>query len=188
MSFGEEQAAREFLTRTEFSPEEAHRRFPNARRHLWQGIFISHAGRDFHRIMREIVHPVVTRLIRGEGYFVHSRLSGEAEGYRQLVQAALHWCDKFMVVISEHSIANEWVVAEVEWAIKRKRPIVAVRLDAHEWTEIVQRLGLTVEAIPVVPVFDFSRDNRIPQHALKRCLKTMLAEFPQGVSSLITGE
>jgi hypothetical protein len=188
MSFGEEQGAREFLTRVEFSPEEAHRRFPNARRLLWQGIFISHSGRDFHRIMRGIVHPVVGGLIRGEGYFVHSRLSGGAEGYRQLVQAALHWCDKFMVVISEHSIVNEWVVAEVEWAIRRNRPMVAVRLDAHEWTEIVQRLGLTPEAIPVVPVFDFSRDDAIAKRALRRYLKTMLGEFPQGVSPLFTGE
>lgn len=97
---------REFLRQAAFSPDEAHQRFPNARRHLSGGIFISHSGEDRDEIRDKILDPILTQLIRGEGYFVHSRLSGGAESYRQLVQAALHWCNKFMVIISQHSIGT----------------------------------------------------------------------------------
>ena len=84
-----------------------------------------------------------------------SKGSGEppADIYRQLVQAALHWCDKFMVVISERSISNEWV-------LEHSRPIIAVRLDRYGWDDLISVLKQT--SIPlvnrVVPCFDFTGD------------------------------
>src|SRR5690242_19954219 len=101
-------APRDFLRLSEFLPERASARYPNARRHTLGGLFVSHSGADSHRIRDEIIFPVVFDRLSADGYFMHSRSSGGAEGYRELVQAALHWCDKFMVVISERSIANEW--------------------------------------------------------------------------------
>jgi hypothetical protein len=89
-----------------------------------------------------------------------------------LVQAALHWCDKFMVVISEHSIANEWVQAEVEWALERSQPILAVRIDGYSWNDLIQMLDLpsNLDVGKVVLCFDFSGDLERAQKQLSLAL------------------
>jgi hypothetical protein len=97
----DEISPREFLRNTEFSPETANLLYPNARRLTLGGLFISHSGADNDRIQKEIIGPVVYERFPGDGYFLHSAASGGADSYRELVQAALHWCDKFMLVISK---------------------------------------------------------------------------------------
>ena len=178
MSNENDLSPREFLRQARFSPEQAEKRFRNARSHIENGLFISHSGLDYHRILDQIVHPVMYQLIESDWYFIHSRVSGGAAGYRQLVQAALNWCDKFMVVISERSIGNEWVLAEVEWAIEKARPILAVRLDEHGWPDITSRLNVRPEGLPVVPIFDFSSDIPRAQNELTNSLKELLVKFP----------
>ena len=122
MSVPDNLSPRDFLRTSEFSSDRANRRFPNAQDTMLGGLFISHSGEDSVRIQEQIISPVVFERLPADGYFMHSRRSGGAESYKLLVQAALHWCDKFMVVISERSVSNSWVVAEVEWAADNSRP------------------------------------------------------------------
>jgi TIR domain len=156
---------REFLRNCEFSPERANARYPNARRLTLGGLFVSHSGIDTKRI-DEIICPVVSHRLPADGCFLHSGKSGGASQYAELVQAALHWCDKFMVVISEMSVVNEWVHAEVEWALERSRPILAVRLDHCTWKDMVQvlELPLSTESSRNVQPFDFSEGIDRAQH------------------------
>jgi hypothetical protein len=172
--------ARDFLQHMDFSPAIAHKRFRNARQRLLGGLFVSHSGSDYHEILEKIVHPVFYDLIVGEWYFVHSRVSGGASGYRQLVQAALHWCDKFIVIISERSITNEWVLAEVEWALDHGRPILAVELDECCWKDIVERLPVERGPMRKVPTFRFGDNLAAAQHELAQSLRSLLIDFPWG--------
>jgi hypothetical protein len=106
MSVPDNLSPRDFLRTSEFSPDRANRRFPNAQYTMLGGLFISHSGEDSVRIQDQIISPVVFERLPADGYFMHSRRSGGPESYKLLVQAALHWCDKFMVVISERSVSN----------------------------------------------------------------------------------
>jgi hypothetical protein len=170
---------RDFLRLSEFSPDRAHEVFPNARSLTLEGLFISHAGADTQRINDEIIFPVVSR--RMPIYFMHSKGSGGADSYRVLVQAALHWCDKFMVVISERSVSNAWVQAEVEWALERSRPIIAIRLDRCGWDDLINVLKQTSMLLVdrIVPCFDFTVDLQSAQNQLAISLDDLLAKFPR---------
>lgn len=176
---------RNFLRLSAFSPEEANAKYPNARRLTLGGLFVSHSGIDSRRIDDDIITPIVFRRLPADGFFMYSRGSG-GESYRELVQAALHWCDKFMVVISEASIINEWVQAEVEWALKRSRPVLAVRFGACDWNDLVHMLRLPFKVklrlklkLYQVPCFDFSGDLKLAQKELAAALDDLLAKFPR---------
>ena len=110
-----------------------------------------------------------------------ARAQGGADSYRLLVQAALHWCDKFMVVISERSVSNAWVQAEVEWALERSRPIIAVRLDRCGWDDLINVLKQTSMLLVdrIVPCFDFTADLESAQNQLAISLDELLAKFPR---------
>lgn len=125
----------EYLLKTEFNPQVVEKRFPNVRRHLEKGLFVSHAGWDLQRIRQDLV-PVIYERFAPERFFLHSRGSGGAEAYVQLVQAALYYCDKFMVVVSRHSVDHEWVAAEVAWVVRRARPIVSCLFDDSDPSRI----------------------------------------------------
>ena len=172
---------REFLRTREFSSERANARHPNARRLTLGGLFVSHSGIDTKRIIHEIIDPVVFHRLPADGYFLHSGKSGGATQYADLVQAALHWCDKFMVVISEMSVVNEWVHAEVEWALERSRPILAVRLDHCNWEDMVQVLELppSTETSRNVQLFDFSGGIDRAQQQLSKALDDLLVRLPR---------
>jgi hypothetical protein len=180
MSVPDKFSPREFLRNSEFSPERANERFPNARNITFGGLFISHSGKDSFRIQEQIVDPVVFDRLPGDGYFMHSQLSGMAESYRLLVQAALHWCDKFMVVISEWSLRTPWVVAEAEWALDNSRPILAVRFDSSEWKDLIDALGRECEPLANVQTFDFQHDLERAQRELGYALDALLAKLPRG--------
>ncbi|SRR5260370_24994586 len=122
------ESPREFLSNADFKPVAVEAAFPNARRLLENGLFVSHSGLDSQRIRDEIL-PIVDRWIVFQRYFFHNRRSGGAGHYKQLVRAALHYCDKFLVAVSRNSVENEWVSAEVEWAIGQKRPIISCLQD-----------------------------------------------------------
>ena len=142
------------------------------------GLFISHSGEDSIRIQEQIILPVVFERLPGEGYFMHSRRSGGAESYRLLVQAALHWCDKFMVVISERSVRNPWVVAEVEWAVDNSRPILASRFDSYGWKNLMNSIGDCESVVPE-QVFDFGCDEERAQRELGHALDRLLVRLPR---------
>ena len=63
---------REFLRQNNFSPEKAHKLYPNARRLTLGGLFVSHTGIDTDRIKEEIISPVVYKLLPNDGYFLHN--------------------------------------------------------------------------------------------------------------------
>ena len=93
-----------FLRTPEFSQDRANERFPHAQDIMHGALCIGHSGEDSIRIEEQIISPVVFDRLPADGYFTHSLRSGGAESYKLLVQAALHWCDKFMIVISERSV------------------------------------------------------------------------------------
>src|SRR5215510_833829 len=95
----EEDTPQGFLRRSRFSPRRAQTEFPNARRFMLGGLFVSHAGADTVQIRKQIVSPILFQRLPANGYFMHSRGSGGADDYKRLVQAALHLCDKFMVAV-----------------------------------------------------------------------------------------
>jgi hypothetical protein len=150
----------EFLRSVQFNPGAASVRFPNARRHLEGGLFISHSGADTEQIRRVIV-PVVWDRFAPEGFFLQSRWSGGAGSYRQLVQAALHWSGSFLLVLSQASLGNEWVHAEVEWALERSRAVLVARLDESGWDALRHQVRLS-EQLAITPsgIADYRVDER----------------------------
>jgi hypothetical protein len=96
----------EFLSNADFKLEAIAADFPNAKRLLENGLFLSHSGKDSQRIRDQIL-PIVDRWFAVERYFFHNRQSGASESYKQLVRAALCYCDKFFVAVSRKSIENE---------------------------------------------------------------------------------
>src|SRR5689334_21890458 len=119
---------RMFLEHPDFNPEVIERVYPNARRVLKGGVFVSHSGLDYLRVREQIVFPVVAPRF-GNALFLHNRGTGAAESYRDIIQAALCYCDYFLLTVSQNSVINAWVRAEVWWATSRRRPIVACLLD-----------------------------------------------------------
>lgn len=176
MSVPDSLSPRDFLRTSEFSPDRANQRFPHAQDRMLGGLFISHSGEDSIRIQEQIISPVVFERLPADGYFMHSRHSGGAESYRLLVQAALHWCDKFMVVISERSVSNPWVVAEVEWAVDNSRPVLASRFDSHGWKDLKDAIG-ACELVEPEQVFDFLSDVKRAQQELGHALDRLLVKL-----------
>jgi hypothetical protein len=178
MSVSDDLSPRDFLRNSEFSPERATHRFANAQDIMLGGLFISHSGEDSIRIQEQIISPVVFERFPADGYFMRSRRSGGGESYRLLVQAALHWCDKFMVVISERSVSNPWVVAEVEWAVNNSRPILASRFDSYGWKDLMYAIGASGSLAPE-QVFDFQSNVEIAQQELVHALDRLLVRLPR---------
>ena len=142
---------REYLQSARFAPDIIDQHFPDARRILTKGIFVSHSGLDSSRIYNEIILPVL-HVRFADGIFFHNRESGGADSYKQLVLAALHFCDKVMVVVSQNSVNNVWVRAEADWAAEHQRPVIHCLLDDSE-----PGLLYRAQSSSVVP----SKDQRI---------------------------
>lgn len=70
------------------------------------------------------------------------------------------------------------MIAEVEWAIERKRPIVAVRLDGSDWMDVIRLIRPDVRVIPAVPIFTLT-DGFAAQEGLREYLTAVLARYPQ---------
>jgi hypothetical protein len=171
---------REYLRTAHFAPDEIDQRFPNARRILTEGIFVSHSGLDTRRIHEDIVLPVLHDRF-ADGIFFHSRTSGGAESYKQLVQAALHFCDKFIVVVSQNSITNPWVRAEAEWAAEHQRPVIHCLLDDSDPGLLYTALPPIAEAEGGQRVYgwvDFRGDIREAQTRLGTLLDELLSRYP----------
>ena len=177
----DEDTPRSFLRSSTFSPQRAETEFPNSRRLTLGGLFVSHAGADTAQIREQIISPVVFQRLPGDGYFMHSRGSGGAERYKRLVQAALHWCDKFMVAVSRYAVENDWVRAEVEWALEHRRPILVARLDEFGWSDLMAEIDPAKQLVPseAPPEFDFSSDHTLAQRGLAVALDKLLVRFPR---------
>src|SRR5215467_11748236 len=80
------------------------------------GLFVSHSSADFPRrpssdpknVIHEIANIAFDRF-GPNGYFLHNLKSGGAEGYRELVNIALTYCDKFLLLVSARSVQSSWV-------------------------------------------------------------------------------
>jgi hypothetical protein len=168
--------AERFLRDTKFSPTRAQAEFPNAQRFLERGLFVSHSGLDTRRIRDLLLAPVIDLLVPTDAVFFHSRGSGGAESYKRLVQAALHWCDKFMVVVSDASVVNEWVAAEVEWAVEHRRLMLAVCLDGRRFAELLEDGGAASSRAEVFEV-DFDADPARGRREVRTNIKALLASY-----------
>lgn len=185
MSRATPSAPGEYLLRKEFRPKVAEKRFPNAKRHLEKGLFVSHAGRDLERIRQDLV-PAIYERFAPERFFLHSRGSGGADAYVQLVQAALHYCDKFMVVVSQHSVDHVWVASEVGWAFRRKRPIVSCLFDDSDPRKINPALAYSSKRArgeARVYTVDCRTDVQQAQLRLGRILDRLLGRGTDSVSN-----
>ncbi|MGO9915626.1 MAG: hypothetical protein ACLQIB_13090 [Isosphaeraceae bacterium] len=158
---GTDSIQRLFLEHPDFNPQVIERAYPNARRILSGGLFISHSGVDYLRVRRDIVLPSVIPLF-GNSYFLHNRGTGAAERYRDLIQAALTYCTSFLVAVSKNSLSNDWVRAEVGWAIAHNRPVVACLLDETSPNDF----GLTTDWL----FADFQQSVGLAQTQLKNLL------------------
>lgn len=163
-----------------FKEDEVDANFPNARRFLTGSLFVSHAGADRERIFNLIEAPVLMDRF-GDGFFVHSRGSGGSKFYKVLVRAALHWCDKFIVVIS-HNVENHiWVRAEIEWLIKRNKPIIACQLEDASYTKVHPNLLEYIEKYnwPIWgEIIDFRKDTNRAQEVLAKMIDSLLKSYP----------
>jgi hypothetical protein len=171
---------KEFIDDEAFHLDEIDRRYPHARRFLTGSLFISHAGVDYRRIDEHVVSPVVYDRF-ADGYFFHNRGSGGSQGYKQLVRAVLHCCDKFMIVISRHSIDHEWVRAEVDWAVRNDRPIIRCLFDDSDPAQLHPALGFQSSlAYPELELLtvDFRGELESARHQLADQLDTLLLRLP----------
>jgi len=174
---------REFLRTAEFSPEKANQLFPHARRLSLGGLFISHTGSDTQRILKEVIDPVVFERFPADGYFLHNAKSGGADSYRSLVQAAIHWCDKFMLILSRQSLESEWVHAEVEWAIAHSRPIIVLKMDEIEWATFQRKLKVQPDNTHApIAIIDFATSLETAQNQLGLVLDKLLQDSPRGIN------
>jgi hypothetical protein len=163
-----------------FDPDAFDKEYPNARRFLTGSLFICHAGADSRRILDDVVYPVVYDRF-ADGYFLHNRVSGGSRAYKVGVRAALHWCDKFMVVISQNSVGHEWVGAEVDWALRNGRSVIRCLLDDSDPRAVDARLRDPSDRLTV----DFRLDKERGRCQLQEMLDQMLRQspyprFPQG--------
>ena len=139
----------QFMNDETFDFGEIDQKFPNAKRQLENKIFISHSGKDYKRIIGEI-RPLLPDRFR-DGGFCHNRRSGGAGDYKLLIRFALRLCTRFMVVVSQNSIQNPWVKAEVNWAMGHYSAIISCRFDDADPTRIDPRLALADTALPNQP-------------------------------------
>ena len=170
----------EFLRSEALNPSDIEDRYPNARRKLRGGLFISHSGRDYDLIKRDVVHPVVSDRF-GDAYFLHNRGSGAAEEYRELVRTALHYIDKFLVVVSEASICNRWVRAEVTIAAELRRPIIQCLVDGANPSELHPVFGRRPWYTRIrsrVLIVDFRDGVQNGQFVLAKSLDQILKRYP----------
>ncbi len=123
-----------------FDEYEVDASYPNARRLLTGSLFVCHAGADFHKIIELIAFPVLTDRF-GDGYFLHNRKSGGSQDYKVLVRAALHWCDKFVVVVSQNVEGHEWVRAELDWLYRHAKPLIVCLLEDIRASKVHPKLA-----------------------------------------------
>jgi hypothetical protein len=166
---------REFLRGVHFDPTSID---PSQRRFMMNGLFISHSGIDTSRI-RRLISPITQPRFVPDGAFLHSRSSGGPEGYRELVQAALHFSASFLLVLSRASLANEWVHAEVEWVLERPRPFLLALFDDSDWETFRSELQLPPGAAvrPPSPVIDFRVDERRGAEHLAAALDALPVKY-----------
>jgi hypothetical protein len=109
-----------------------------------------------------------------------SRRSGGSKQYKTVVNAALHLCDKFMVVTSQNSIRNEWVRAEVDSAVKSDRLIILCLFDDSDvgrlHAALAQSSPLRLSA--KLSTVDFRVEIPAAQERLAEILDRLLSRSP----------
>jgi hypothetical protein len=153
-------------------------RFPNARHSLEFGWFISHSGEDYQWIRENLIG-----CFQNEKYFFYSKCYGKE--YEELVLLSLHYCDKFVLVVSERSSKSEWVSAEVEWAIGFRRPMILCLLDETNPGKINKNLENISNSMwnrfwggQDRFIVDFRCSNIHGQDRLGICIQKILKRYP----------
>jgi proteasome lid subunit RPN8/RPN11 len=101
-------------------------------------IFISYSSLDIEFVEREII-PLLKRHGLDVWYSKES-IESTAEWEKRIKQG-LHICDWFLVVLSPQSVTSDWVQAEVDWALeKRKGKVIPVLYQDCDPTELHLKL------------------------------------------------
>ena len=145
---------------------------------LSQSLFVSHAGVDREVIRARLFRPL-DDLCEFEQRFFYSRRVPRAEDYRDLVRAALHWCDKFVAVLSTNSLNNSWVRAEVESILRDRKLLFVVRLDGCRWCDMLRTLDVSSSRARV-RVFDLSNASEFHERRLRTSLVRLVQQYPFG--------
>ncbi|GAA4448660.1 hypothetical protein GCM10023189_06850 [Nibrella saemangeumensis] len=166
-----------YLQNVSFAPERVDQRFPHARRILTGGVFISHSGIDSIFIQRNIIQVLSDRF--NDGIFFQNKGFGGREEYIQLVQAALHYCNKFILVLSKNSIGNPWVYAEVDWVMVHQRPIICCLMDSSDPALLHRQLAdYSLNSSNYFKAVDFQEDIGLAQIRLGAFVDELLQKPP----------
>jgi hypothetical protein len=127
-----------------FDEHEVDESYPNARNFYTGSLFVCHAGADFQTILELIAFPVLLDRF-GDGYFLHNRRSGGSQAYMVLVRAALHWCDKFVLVVSQNAEDHKWVRSELDWLYRHAKPLIVCLLEDVRASRIHPKLAESLQ-------------------------------------------
>lgn len=101
-------------------------------------IFISHSAKD-HRSVEELVKFLQQNNI--DTWYASNDIETAAE-FKEEILAGLRKSDWFLVLMSPNSLKSEWVVAEVDWALKnRPGRLIPVMLETCDVVEFDLRLS-----------------------------------------------
>jgi hypothetical protein len=139
--------------------EQIERHYPNARRYVRGGVFVSHAGVDGPKI-----DALITKSLRSKynpyAVFQYSAANPAKEHYKHLVLLAMNYCACAIVACSERAIDHEWVFAEVDWLLDHGRPLFLLCLDDTPPTRVHPGLAL-------MPMFQGDQAQQLEQQLHK---------------------
>ena len=169
----------EALLAAEYDPASLESEFRKQGQYWAGGVFVSHAGRDYGRVASDIFNPIVLpRFPEFDSCFFHNGRSGGGDAYAKLVAAALHFCDKVLIIVSANSLGHAWVAAETDWAKRQGRATIACTLDdtdpqlVHPCLSAADGWGAKVERV------DFSHDLGKAQTRVSVLLDDLLRRLP----------
>lgn len=94
-------------------------------------VFISYSHKD-----KNFVHKLTSELIRrGFSVWVDDRIDIGSR-WPHVIQDSLDNCKAFIVVMSSHSYASDWVQNELNRAKDKGKPIFPLLLDGDVWLSV----------------------------------------------------
>lgn len=138
-------------------------------------VFVSHSSQDREFVEREIVAFLARHGI--ETWYAKEDIATAQDWERSIIRA-LNACDWFLVVLSQRSVASEWVRNELHWAIAN-RPGRVIPILIEECDPVSLHL-----ALPTLQYVDFWRD---PAQARRELLETFVATTDHISSRVVLG-
>ena len=113
-------------------------------------IFISYSHRD-----NEYAHALADHLQRmGFAVWIDDRLDYGSQWPHEL-QKYLDSCEAFIVIMSPHSFASEWVQGELQRAKRKRKPVFPLLLEGEETWLSVESTQFMMSATANCPTMNF---------------------------------